>query len=227
MITFKQLSIYKKAQQLLKEGELTLAPGTITGILGKSGEGKSSLLRCLVGLDTEYTGTICIEGKELRSLKNAVERAQLITFAPQQPVLWPALTVYGNIVQPMLIQAPGKKKEIEAQAAQLIEALQLTALLNKLPNQLSGGQKQRVALARTLLLNAKVVLLDEPSSALDAQTATKLGNLLKEYARRGTTFIIASHDLSFIQPLADTLFVLRKQKLEAVTSSSDLACLYD
>jgi len=227
MILLQEFSLYKKAQLLLKNCTRSIAPGSILGVIGKSGQGKSSLLRCMVGLDTDYTGTITLDGKNVTEIADTLERAQLITFVPQHPVLWPQLSAYENIVNPMLIKAPHKKEDIKLQAEELIKALSLENIRTKFPAQLSGGQKQRIALARALLLNSKYILLDEPSSTLDAHTSAQLGILLQERARAGTTIIITSHDLSFIKPIANSLLLLQNQTLTDVTSYGDLACLYD
>lgn len=173
MLEVKNLTL-RKNKTILKSISLTAPPGQITLLLGKSGSGKTSLLRCIAGLET-YEGTII---------------SPPLTYVSQAYTLFPHLTVFENCAQPLRFQNNFSSTRIE----QTLAALDMLPFLASKPSQLSGGQQQRVALARALLLNKPYLLLDEPTSALDPENTTRLINLLLT-SQKG--IIISTQDLTF------------------------------
>ena len=154
--------------------DLTVENGEFVAIVGTSGSGKSTLLHMLGGLDRPTGGSVLVEGRDIFALKDeelTIFRRRKIGFVFQSYNLVPVLSVYDNIVLP--IQLDGGRVD-ETYVDQVIEALGLEQMLDRLPNQLSGGQQQRVALARTLAQNPQIILADEPVASLDPVTAKQV-----------------------------------------------------
>ena len=173
MLEVKNLTL-RKNKTILNNISLVAPPGQITLLLGKSGSGKTSLLRCIAGLES-YQGTIV---------------APPLTYVSQAYTLFPHLTVFENCAQPLRLQNNFSSSRIESTLA----ALDMLPYINSKPSQLSGGQQQRVALARALLLDTPYLLLDEPTSALDPENTSRLINLLLS-SNKG--ILISTQDLSF------------------------------
>ncbi len=177
---------------------LTLAPGEIVSLVGASGCGKSTLLRIIAGLDIDYLGSVNIGGKPVQGV------GQDIGFVFQEPRLFPWLTVAENVAFDL-----GRAGRSDVKALALLHEVGLSGLDQRLPKQLSGGQAQRVAIARGLYREPRVLLLDEPFSAVDAFTRMKLQDLLVSLARRhGITVLLVTHDAEEAVLLSDRVLVL-------------------
>ena len=151
--------------------DLTVENGEFVAIVGTSGSGKSTLLHMLGGLDRPTGGSVLVEGRDIFALKDeelTIFRRRKIGFVFQSYNLVPVLSVYDNIVLP--IQLDGGRVD-ETYVDQVIEALGLEQMLDRLPNQLSGGQQQRVAIARALATKPAILLADEPTGNLDSRTS--------------------------------------------------------
>src|SRR3989338_6668667 len=148
MLDVRNLSLLKGKKALLKDIALKIPRGRITLILGKSGAGKTSLLRCLGQLES-YKGGIFFQGKCLKKM-SPQERRSIVGFVFQSYALFPHMSVLENCIQPLRLL---QKKDPSLEAIRLLETLGLASLLNSYPYELSGGQQQRVALVRALLLN--------------------------------------------------------------------------
>lgn len=180
--------------QVLKGITTGIEKGQMCVIQGTSGSGKSTFLNCIGGLDTMDSGSIKVEGKEIAGLKaDALSeyRRENLGFIFQFYNLVPNLTVKENIqVCEYLSDAPLDMNE-------LLEVLGLTEYQNKFPAQLSGGQQQRCAIARALIKNPKLLLLDEPTGALDSKTSRDILNLLEKINEKyGTTMLLVTHNNS-------------------------------
>ncbi len=178
--------------QVLKGVTTGVNKGEMCVIQGTSGSGKSTLLNCIGGLDTMDSGSICVDGKEIRGLNSEAlsdYRRDNLGYVFQFYNLIPNLTVRENIqVCQNLTKNPLNMEE-------LLEALGLTEHQNKFPAQLSGGQQQRCAIARALIKNPKLLLCDEPTGALDSNTSRDILVLLEQMNERyGTTMLIVTHN---------------------------------
>jgi sulfonate transport system ATP-binding protein len=177
---------------------LSLRPGEICALAGASGCGKSTLLRIIAGLDGGYGGSLRLSGAPLAG------RSRDIGFVFQEPRLLPWLTVAGNVGFGL-----GTKGARAPRVDELLREVGLTGLRDALPKQLSGGQAQRVALARGLFAPPRLLLLDEPFSALDAFTRMRLQDLLQQLALdHGVTTLLVTHDLDEALYLADRVLIL-------------------
>jgi polar amino acid transport system ATP-binding protein len=185
------------ATRVLDNITLEIAPGTITGLAGPSGGGKSTLLRCLQGLETLSSGTLHTQGAR--------------GFMFQDFQLFPHMNVLDNLTYAP--QCHNAKVDHARHALALLENLGLLGKEKHFPHELSGGQKQRVALARCLMMHPEYLLCDEPTSGLDVATIQDVVNLLESVRRKGVTMIIASHDLDFLTQVADRIVVLSQGSL--------------
>jgi peptide/nickel transport system ATP-binding protein len=188
---------------------LSIRKGEVFGIVGESGCGKSSLLRCISGLETGWTGDVAIAGKAVGH-KRSLDERRLLQMVFQDPygTLHPRHVIDTALTEPL--RAQGQPVD----GAKVDNALRQvgldTSFRYRYPHQLSGGQRQRVAIARALILKPKLVLLDEPTSALDVSVQAEILNLLADLkAEQDLTFVLVSHDLSVIAHLCDRLVVMK------------------
>jgi len=207
----------------LNEVSLEIKSGELIALLGPSGSGKTTLLRLIAGLETPTAGRIFF-GEEDASSKTVQERN--VGFVFQAYALFRNMTVLENIsfglkVRPRATRPPSA--EIRRRAMELLDLVQLTGLHKRFPQQLSGGQRQRVALARALAIEPRVLLLDEPFGALDAQVRKELRKWLREiHDHTGHTTVFVTHDQEEALELADRLVVMSQGKIEQVGSPDDV-----
>ena len=185
--------------------DLTVENGEFVAIVGTSGSGKSTLLHMLGGLDRPTGGSVLVEGRDIFALKDeelTIFRRRKIGFVFQNYNLVPVLSVYDNIVLP--IQLDGGRVD-ETYVDQVIEALGLEQMLDRLPNQLSGGQQQRVAIARALATKPAILLADEPTGNLDSRTSQDVLSLMKTTGQKfAQTMVMITHNEEIAQ-LADRI----------------------
>lgn len=194
----------------------------LTAIFGKSGAGKTTILRILAGLSSPDSGEIIVDGEVWYSSQkniNVPPQKRKIGFVFQNYALFPHLTVEGNLLFALNKQNKEGKKRVE----ELLAITELTHLANLKPNQLSGGQQQRVALVRALVLSPKILLLDEPFSALDTSMSLKLQEeLLRIHKYFSLTTFLISHNLSEVFMLSDYVIYIKKGKITESGTPSDV-----
>ncbi len=207
----------------LENVSLDIHSGELIALLGPSGSGKTTLLRLIAGLDFPTSGAIFF-GDEDASRKSVQERH--VGFVFQHYALFRHMTVAENIgfglkVRPAATRPA--KADIRQKALQLLDLVQLSGLADRYPHQLSGGQRQRVALARALAIEPRVLLLDEPFGALDAQVRRDLRRWLREiHDRTGHTTVFVTHDQEEALELADRVVVMSNGRIEQVGSADDV-----
>jgi sulfate transport system ATP-binding protein len=207
----------------LHDVSLDIRSGELIALLGPSGSGKTTLLRLIAGLERPTGGAIFF-GEDDASRKTVQERN--VGFVFQHYALFRHMTVADNIGFGLKVR-PGAtrpaKAEIRRRASELLDLVQLSGLENRYPSQLSGGQRQRVALARALAIEPKVLLLDEPFGALDAQVRRELRRWLREiHDRTGHTTVFVTHDQEEALELADRVVVMSQGRIEQVGSADDV-----
>lgn len=181
--------------------------GTVVFLLGKSGSGKTSLLRCVASLERPSSGTILCDNIPLTSMSRG-QRASWIGYVPQAYPLFPHLSVWDNL------QIPANIKTLEdGVIEQHLDALQISDLRNRYPHELSGGQQQRVAIARSLLMKPRFLLLDEPSSALDPENTARLVRTIQGVMEQGTSVVIATQDMSLPHHFNPWIFFLEQGRV--------------
>ncbi|MFC9243117.1 ABC transporter ATP-binding protein [Streptomyces sp. NPDC057136] len=199
---------------VLQDIDLTVAPGSSTGIVGASGSGKTTLVRAIVGLHRPTSGAVILDGIRLAPSAHGRTREQRrrLQLVPQNPLgtLNPSRTVGATIGRPLRLHRRTDRDQAPARVLELLESVGLPAdFADRYPHELSGGQRQRASIARALAADPDVLVCDEVTSALDDGTATAIMDLLEELRiSRGLAQILISHDLRLIANRTDTLLVL-------------------
>jgi putative ABC transport system ATP-binding protein len=182
---------------ILREIDLAVTPGEVVAVVGASGSGKSTLLAILAGLDTPTGGSVALEGQDLFALdedRRAELRGRSVGFVFQSFQLLPALTALENVMLPLELAA---SPEAEDLARAMLVRVGLGERLHHYPKHLSGGEQQRVALARAFVVRPKLLLADEPTGSLDAESGAEVIRLLFDMNREyGTTLVLVTHDES-------------------------------
>ena len=206
-------------QVVLQPTDLTIADGEFVVIVGPSGCGKSTLLRLIAGLEEPSDGRVEIDGRDVTDAAPA-DRGLAMVF--QSYALYPHLSVAQNIAFPLKV-ARVDKARIRSRVAAVAEALDLTALLDRRPAALSGGQRQRVSIARAIVREPKVLLLDEPLSNLDAELRVRMRHeFARLHGRLGATMIYVTHDQLEAMTLANRIVVMSEGQVEQVGAPLDL-----
>jgi ABC transporter, ATP-binding protein len=177
--------------------------GEIGVVLGKSGAGKTTLIRCINGLESFDSGKIILDDVEIMSINDMKEIRGQIGMVFQNFNLFPHLTVLENIIESPVRVFGRNKDEVVKEALDLLEMVDLLDKKDHYPHQLSGGQQQRVAIARSCALKPKVLCFDEPTSALDKENIQKVEEIIRNCKRMGMTILIITHDTVFAQEIAD------------------------
>ena len=201
--------------EALKGIDLTIQPGEVFGIIGKSGAGKSSLVRVINLLNRPTTGQVIVGGKDLTQLNDAQlrEARREIGMVFQHFNLLSSRTVFDNAALPLEL-AGMDKAAIRARVNPLLELVGLSALADRYPAQISGGQKQRVGIARALASRPKVLLSDEATSALDPETTRSILDLLRQVNRElGLTVVLITHQMQVIKQVADRVAVIEAGRI--------------
>ncbi len=204
MLEIKNLGLRKK-KIIFDSMNFTVLCNQITLLLGKSGSGKTSLLRCLVQLESGYVGDIFYKGRSLRSLKPQ-ERAKIIGFVSQAYALFPHMSALENCTW-ALCNAGDFRKEAQEKVMAMFQFLGIEEKADSFPHELSGGQQQRVAIARALVLDPLFLALDEPTSALDSENVDRLLDLLTTLQAKGTGIVVATHDQTLIDKISNSLSI--------------------
>ncbi len=205
----------EQAIHALKDISLEVPTGKILGIIGKSGAGKSSLLRIINGLESINDGHIYIDDKNVASLNQAQlrELRQDIGMIFQHFNLLSSKTVKDNVALPLKV-AGVSKTDIDKRVAQVLDMVGLSDKAMMYPSQLSGGQKQRVGIARALINNPKILLCDEATSALDPESTTLILQLLKQINKKlGITIVLITHEMQVIRDICDQVIVINQGQI--------------
>lgn len=186
--------------------------GRFTLFLGKSGSGKTSLLKCVVHILDSYFGLLTYQNKSIRDM-SLLERVKAIGYVAQQLNLFPHMTALENCTHPQIHVLQKTKENALETASRLFAHLGMTGLENRKPRELSGGQQQRVAIVRALCMKPSVLLLDEPTSALDPQNTDQLLQLLHTLQKDGITIALSTHDMLFAKKLSDHLYFMEDGRI--------------
>jgi len=202
--------------QALDDVSFTLQAGTTLGIVGESGSGKSTLARLVMALETPSAGRLCFEGRDLHALARATlrdaRRDFQIVFQDPFSSLDPRMSIARTVAEPLEELAHVGRAERRERAAAMLEAVGLNAAqdLDKVPHEFSGGQRQRIAIARALVTHPKLIVADEPVSALDVSVQAQVLNLMQNLQQRlGLAYLFISHDIAVVERMADDLLVLQ------------------
>ncbi len=179
-------------EQVLKEIDFQLPAHSTLSLLGKSGCGKTTLLKILAGLESGDTGSFKIEGREMLQI---APQQRGVVYLSQEPLLFPHLDVFENIAFGLRVRGTDKRA-VQQRVEQLLEQLGLASQARKAPHALSGGQKQRAAFGRAIVIHPKILLLDEPFGSLDSETRAEMQTLFQALRKaEQITSLFVTHDL--------------------------------
>ena len=181
--------------------DLTFTSDEIVTIAGKSGQGKTTFLRCLNGLETYDAGTVAFDGEVMPV---GTTDAKKIGMVFQGYYLFPKMTVWENILLAPIYHGVDRK-EAEERAERLMKELEIYEERDKYPRNLSGGQQQRVAIVRACMLEPEILCFDEPTSALDGATIDKLAQTMNRLKEKGMGMIVVTHDRAFAERISDRI----------------------
>lgn len=224
-VAFDRVSKAFGARQILGDVSFNVPAGQALCILGRSGTGKSVTLKLIISLLKPDGGHIWIEQDEITRLKthelSRVRRKMGFLF--QDSALFDSLTLYENLVLPLLRLTDKSSKEADFAVDKVLHQVGLSGDKNKMPSELSGGMRKRAGLARALVLEPKILLADEPSSGLDRITASEIDELmLQQKAEHKTTLIIVTHDVHGARRVGDRIAVFDKGKMVAHGTAAEI-----
>ncbi len=215
MIEVRQVVKNHGPLRVLDGVSLSVKRGEVAAVIGPSGGGKSTLLRCINGLETFQEGEVQVDELRVRAgaergeagdVLQALRRRVGMVF--QQFNLFPHMSVLDNVLAGPLYALGRQRAECEAEARLLLERVGLADKLDASPDQLSGGQQQRVAIARALAMKPEAILFDEPTSALDPRMAGEVLSVIADLAQRGQTMIVVTHAMGFARDVSHTVHVM-------------------
>lgn len=216
MIKVENLHKSFNGNKVLNGISFEVPKGTTTVVLGRSGTGKSVLLKCIVRLLEPDSGSIFIDGKNVFELnrKELNELRKNIGFLFQSAALYDSMTVKENLAFPLLRHTELTENEIESKITEMLELVGLSDAINKMPAELSGGQKKRIGLARALILRPQIMLYDEPTTGLDPVTSKEIARLIVDMQNKfQMTNIVVTHDMVVALSTADKILLLEKAKI--------------
>ena len=195
--------------QVLRDISFSVNKGDVISIIGSSGSGKSTMLRCVNLLEEPTGGKIIFEGKDIsgKELNLSQYRAR-VGMVFQQFNLFNNMNALENCVCPQLTVLHRKREEAEKIARDYLERVGMSAYCNARPAQLSGGQKQRVAIARTLSMNPDIILFDEPTSALDSEMVGEVLDVMQRLAKEGFTMLVVTHEMAFARDVSSRVIFM-------------------
>lgn len=195
--------------EVLKGINQTIYQGEVVSIIGPSGGGKSTFLRCLNLLETPTSGKVIFEGQELDAKSTDLDtHRQKIGMVFQQFNVFPHLTVLNNITITPMLEKKVSKTDDEKEAMELLKQVGLEEKANEYPRKLSGGQKQRLAIVRAMAMHPDVMLFDEPTSALDPEMVKGVLEVIKNLAESGMTCVIVTHEMGFAKEVSDRVLFI-------------------
>jgi polar amino acid transport system ATP-binding protein len=227
------LDLHKKFTdiEVLKGVDLTMATGDVVSVIGSSGSGKTTMLRCVNLLEDFEQGSIRIDGEEIgytaaqrrRRKESEIARQRSMTgMVFQQFNLFPHMTALGNVTLGLLKVKKLPKAEATAIADKWLERVGMAERRNHYPGQLSGGQQQRVAIARAIAMNPKVMLFDEVTSALDPELVNEVLNVIKSLAADGMTMLLVTHEMKFAYEVSRRVVFMNQGKIEEQGAPEDV-----
>ena len=199
--------------EVLKGISFEIEKGEIGVVLGKSGAGKTTLIRCINGLESFDSGSIIVDDTEIKNSADFSKLRGQIGMVFQNFNLFPHLTILENITEAPIRVFKKSRSEAEKIALELLDMVDLSDKKDMYPYQLSGGQQQRVAIARSCALNPKVLCFDEPTSALDQENIGNVKTIIDKFNNLGMAILIITHDIQFADTVADKIIYIEEGHL--------------
>ncbi|MEU6289316.1 ABC transporter ATP-binding protein [Streptomyces sp. NPDC015140] len=218
----------RRRRRVLDDVSLSVAPGETLGLIGETGSGKSTLARAVLGLVRPSAGSVVVDGEDVTAHSprqwRDLRRRGVVQYVFQDPLrsLDPDLTVAESLTEPLLVQGVARA-EAGARVRSFLPRVRLSEdLLGRLPGELSGGQRQRITVARALVTEPRLLILDEPVSALDSANRVQVLEILKELRATEVALVFISHDLGSVAGIADRIAVLYRGELVETGTAHDV-----
>ncbi len=223
IIEIKHLSKAFGAHVVLKDIDFKVNKGDVTCIIGASGSGKSTMLRCINLLETPTSGDITYHGESIldKNFKQDLYRSH-VGMCFQSFNLFNNMTVLENCIIGQVKVLKKSKEEARQSALMYLQKVGMAPYINARPDQLSGGMKQRVAIARALAMNPEVLLFDEPTSALDPEMVGEVLNVMQELAKDGMTMIVVTHEMGFARHVSNRVLFMENGVIAEEGSPQDI-----
>lgn len=216
LIEIKDLKKSFQGRPVLRGVNLSIQAGGLTAVIGKSGEGKSVLLKHVMGLLLPDSGDVWFEGKALGTMSSSERRGlkSVMSYMFQSMALFDSLTVFDNVALPLREKLRLPEPQVRERVEGLLKELELAQVPGKFPSQLSGGMQKRVALARALVTQPRIILFDEPTTGLDPMRKWGVFKLIDESRRAfGFTAVMVSHDIPDVFSIADAVALLDEGRI--------------
>ena len=202
---------------ILKNINLYIDKGEVVSLIGPTGSGKSTILRCITDLESITSGEILIEGNNLtdKNVDKKIKKEMLLKTGMvfQTFNLFPHMSVRNNIVRTLKLVKNMNTEKAESIVKEMLSLVGLSDKINNYPNELSGGQKQRVAIARALALKPDIMLFDEPTSALDPELVKEVLDIIRKLKSQKITMLIVSHEMNFVREISDRVIIMEKGEI--------------
>ncbi len=211
---------------VLDHVNLDIEKGQVVALIGPSGTGKSTLLRCINLLEKPESGSVVLNGEQYnlttKSARTKVELRRRTEMVFQQFNLFKQKDVLHNVMEGLTVIKKMDRKTAETIAKNELEKVGMSNHLYHFPRHLSGGQQQRVAIARALVLKPELLLMDEPTSALDPELVSEVNQTVKKVAAEGNTILLVTHDMNFVRSVADRVIFLENGKVVADDTAKEI-----
>ncbi|MEC3884552.1 amino acid ABC transporter ATP-binding protein [Halobacillus sp. HZG1] len=208
---------------VLKDIDFHVEESEVVVLIGASGSGKSTMLRCLNFLEMKNSGELFIKGEQIDPKKDNLNKVrQQVGMVFQHFNLFPHMTVLGNVIEAPTQVKGISKSQAKKEGQELLEKVGLGDKANDYPSRLSGGQKQRVAIARALAMKPEIMLFDEPTSALDPELVGEVLATMKDLAKEGMTMVVVTHEMGFAREVADRVVYMHDGKIVESGAPKDL-----
>ncbi|WP_170000717.1 amino acid ABC transporter ATP-binding protein [Campylobacter sp. RM16189] len=209
MIEIRNLNKNYGDLQVLKDINVDIKQGEVIAIIGPSGGGKSTFLRCINRLEEPTSGHIKINGEDILSKKADINKIrQKVSMVFQHFNLFANKNVLENLTLAPIKTGLMSQEDAEKKALELLKSVGLSDKKEAFPHKLSGGQKQRIAIARALAMNPEVILFDEPTSALDPEMIGEVLDIMRDVASKGITMLVVTHEMGFARNVANRIFFM-------------------
>lgn len=218
IIEFRNFQKRFGTKQVHRDVSFTVNEGECLGLLGGSGAGKSVILRSLIGLEKPDGGQILVEGADISSMRESelIEIRKKVAYVFQNGALFDSMTVYENLAYPLRAHTNLSEEEIHARIQAQLAEFDLRGNDHLMPADLSGGMQKRVGLARSIILQPKIVLYDEPTAGLDPYNTLRIQEMILRLKKRGVSSIFVTHDMPSAFAVCDRIALLRNGRIEAI-----------